>query len=240
MRKFKSRKHSKRTIIKYIVIVLLLCTIISILLFNYYGNKFTSKLVNLASHKIEKVTYDFFTDLITQEVINEDSTKDIFDVVKNDNNEVISVDYNMENTYKLLTNISNILKIGLNDFESGKYFIEDDYYLKKGKYGNYLLVPLFFFSDNILVTSFGPKIPVYFHFTGSLLTNIKTKVTSYGFNNALLEVYVTVKINEQITTPVVRKNIVLNYDILIKAMVINGRVPEVYPNGLEINSNILK
>lgn len=241
MRKFKSKKYNKKTIAKMLVIVFLVSGVFSTILFNYYGKKNTQKLLSLTHHKIEKVTYQFFSDLITDDVINKDSTKDIFKVVKNSDNEIISVDYDMENTYKLLTNISDILKSSINKFENGKLDIEvDDYYLKHDKYGQYLLVPVFFGSDNMFIASWGPKIPVYFHFTGSLLTNIKTKVTEYGFNNALLEIYVTVKINEQITTPVVKKIDTIDYDILINAIVVNGRVPEFYPNGLESNSNILK
>lgn len=241
MRRFKSKKNKELAITKLIVVAFLSSFILSIFLFNYYGNSNTSKLVSLVRHKIEKVTYQFFSDLITDEVINNESTKDIFEIVKNSNNEIISVDYNMENTYKLLTSISGVLKSNLNDFEKGISSIEiDDYYLRQNKYGNYLLVPVFFGSNNIFLTSMGPKIPVYFHFSGSLLTNIKTKVTEYGFNNALLEIYVTVKINEEITTPIDKNIDTIDYDILISSKVINGKVPEFYSNGLVSNSNILK
>lgn len=241
MRRFKSKKNKELAITKLIVVAFLSSFILSMLLFNYYGNSNTSKLVSLATHKIEKVTYQFFSDLITDEVINNESTKDIFEIVKNSNNEIISVDYNMENTYKLLTSISGVLKSNLNNFEKGISSIEiDDYYLRQNKYGNYLLVPVFFGSNNIFLTSMGPKIPVYFHFSGSLLTNIKTKVTEYGFNNALLEIYVTVKINEEITTPIDKNIDTIDYDILISSKVINGKVPEFYSNGLVSNSNILK
>ena len=73
-----------------------------------------------------------------------------------------------------------------------------------------------------------------------IIVNIKTKVTNYGFNNALLEIYITVEIEKLIITPVFKDNDKFYYDILIGAVVVNGSVPEFYSNGLESHSNILK
>lgn len=240
MRKFKATKKSNKTSTKFSVFVFFLIIICAIFLFNYYGNKSTPKILSVADHKIEKVTYQFFSDLITDKVLNENSTNDILNIRTNSINEIISIDYDIEKTYYLLTQISKILKNGISDFENGKIDVTIyDSYLKKSKKGLYLDMPMFIATNNVFLTNIGPRIPVHIHFTGSLLTNIKTKVTEYGFNNALLEIYVTVKISESILTPHKNDELNTDYDILIAAKVVNGKVPEFYGSSFEKNSNLI-
>lgn len=240
MRKFRTKNRNKLTITKFSVVVFFVIIIVSLFLFIKYGNKYSDDIVYIAKDKVEKITYQFFSDLITDEVITNDKTANLIVINKNNNDEIISVDYNMEETYALLTEVSSILKDGLINFENGLInVVVYDEYLKTNEHGIYLNVPVFSGVNNIFITNLGPKIPIYFHFTGSLLTNIKTKVTEYGFNNALLEVYITVYINETILTPVTNKSIKTNYDILISAKVINGKVPEFYGSGFESNSNLI-
>lgn len=240
MRKFRTKNRNKKTITKFSVIVFFIIFIISFIMFINYGRRYSDDVVFIAKDKIEKITYQFFSDLITDEVITNAKTDKLIIINKNNKDEIISVDYNMEDTYALLTEVSKILKDGLNDFENGKLNVNIyDVYLKSNNYGIYLNFPVFSGTDNIFITNLGPKIPIYFHFTGSLLTNIKTKVKEYGLNNALLEIYITVYINENILTPVTNKSFKTNYDILIAAKVVNGKVPEFYGNGFMSSSNLV-
>ena len=240
MRVFRTRKKLNITITNLLVIVFLSIIFFSLLLFISYGKSSTPKIIDVANHKIEKVTYQFFSDLITEKIINESSTNDLIYINDSSKNEIVSIDYNMEKTYELLTHVSKILKESLSDFENGLIDVKIyDEYLNTSKSGLYLNLPFFVGTNNIFLSSLGPKIPVHIHFTGSLLTNIKTKVTNYGLNNALLEIYITILINEQLITPVTKENLKLNYDILIAAKVINGKVPSFYGTTLESNSNLV-
>lgn len=74
---------------------------------------------------------------------------------------------------------------------------------------------------------------------GSVLTNIKTKITDYGINNALVEIYVTVVLDTNLISPVVEKSNKINYDVLVASTVVNGRVPEVYGGLIQSKSNSL-
>jgi len=133
-----------------------------------------------------------------------------------------------------------ILKDALINLENGKIDVSIyDKYLENGKDGLLLNVPIFLGSNNIFLNNLGPKIPIIINFNGSLLTNIKTKVTNYGLNNALLEIYITVEIEKLIITPVVKDKEKFYYDILIGAVVVNGTVPNFYGGTYENSSNIL-
>ena len=83
-------------------------------------------------------------------------------------------------------------------------------------------------SNYALLSNLGPKIYVKVNFIGTMLTNIKSKITEYGINNALVELYVTIEVSQELISPVTDKEISLEYDVLIASQVINGSVPEFY------------
>ena len=240
MKRFR-RINKKTNAMKYLIFIVFFCVFLnSIILFNSYSNSLSKKVVILIQEKVDKIIYQFFSDLITDDVINLESAGDLLEVNKNNKDEIISVDYNLEKTYKLLTDTSSVLKEALNNFENGTIdVLLYDEYLESGKNGLILHIPLFLASNNVFINNLGPKIPVKINFNGTLLTNIKTKVTNYGFNNALLEIYITVEIEKLIITPVAKDSEKFYYDILIGAVVINGSVPEFYGTTYEANSNIL-
>lgn len=240
MTQFKTRKKYNITITKLIVVVFLLIISLSLSLFNLYGQKYSSHYLAVSKTKLKKVTYQFFSDLITEKDINDESTTDIIFLNVNSKGEIISVDYNMEKTYQLLTKLSNVLKSSLSDLEHGRVDVQIyDEMLTSSDKGLILNVPFFAGSKNIFLNSLGPTIPIKVKFSGSLLTNIKTKVTNYGINNALLEVYVTVKITEYLISPLPNNTLTLDYDILVSAKVVNGKVPNYFGKSLESNSNLV-
>ena len=240
MKRFRGNKTKKNTM-KFLMFIVFFCVVINaFLLFNLYSKNTTEKAVNVIQEKLDKIIYQFFTDLVTDDVINLDSAGDLLEINKNSKDEIISVNYNLEKTYKILTDTSKILKDSLINLENGKMdVLIYDKYLENNKNGLVMNIPLFLGSENIFLNNLGPKIPVIINFNGALLTNIKTKVTNYGFNNALLEIYITVELDKLIITPVVKDEENFYYDILIGALVVHGSVPEFYGDLYETNSNIL-
>lgn len=234
------KKKSKNTITKLLIIVFFCVVIKAILLFNIYGKKVTVDSTILIDQKLDKVLYQFFSDLITDDIINKESIGDILEITKNSKDEILTVNYDLEKSYKILTDISNILKKGIYDLENGKIDVEIyDQYLTNGKNGLILNIPLFLYSDNIFLNNLGPRLPVLVNFNQTLLTNIKTKVTNYGFNNALLEIFVTIEMQKLIITPVRKYEDKFYYEVLIGAMVVNGSVPKFYGSNYEFNRGIL-
>jgi len=238
-KKFK-KINKKNTITKLMLIVFFCIVIFSFSLFNLYSKKTTKEATVLVNQKIDKILYQFFNELITDDIINKNNISNILEINKNKKDEILSVNYDLEKTYKILTDVSKIIQNGLQDLENGKIDVSIyDKYLKNGKEGLVLNVPLFLSSKNIFLNNLGPRIPVLINFNETLLTNIKTKVTNYGFNNALLEIYIIVEMRKLIITPMEKDEEIFNYDILIGALVINGSVPEFYGGNYEANSNVL-
>lgn len=241
MKRVKTYIKKNKSAMNKIIFVVFFCVILSSLyLFFMYSNKVSEKAVLLIDQKIDKIVYQFFSDLITNDVINKKSVNDLLEITKNNEGEILAVNYDLEKTYKILTDVSAILKNGINDLENGKLDVTIyDKYIEGGKNGLILYVPVFLGVNNIYLNNIGPRIPVIINFNESLLTNIKTKVTDYGFNNALLELYITVEIQKLIITPIKKNEEKFYYDILIGALVVNGRMPNFYGGNYESSSQIL-
>lgn len=212
--------------IKIILLMIIILTVtLTINLLSWYLSEITPKINEVVIAKLEKVTYEIITDKINTDLINENNLRDILIISKNNSGEIITVDYNLEKAYMVNNKINESIRNSITDLELG-VLQSSEFYL--GVNSMYINTPLFVASDYIILSVMGPKIPIKITFIGTVVTNLKTKITSYGINNVLNEIYVTVEITELITSPIANQTIKLEYDILIDATMINGRVPSFY------------
>lgn len=241
MRRLKLKSKTKKgTIYKQIAFVFFLAFILAFFLFNHYAKKMNKDIIVLVNAKTDKIIYKFFSDLITDEIINKNNINDLLVITKNSKGEILTVNYDLEKTYAILTLVSKVLEDAIDNLEKGQISVNiDDQFIKASSKGLILEIPLFLNSKNIFLNNLGPKIPVLLSFNENLLTNIKTKVTNYGLNNALLEIYITVEMQKLIIAPLEKNQEKFNYDILIASLVINGSVPNIYDGIYESGSNIL-
>lgn len=236
----KNKLKNKNTIYLKYFIVFFLVIVSSIWLFNIYGRKTTTYTKELVNEKIDKVLYQFFNRLINNDIINKENINNILEITKNNRGEILTVNYDLEKTYKILTDISLLLTESIDDLEHGKIDIPlNDKYLKQSDDGLVLFIPLFLSSENTFLNNIGPRIPILINFNENILTNIKTSVKNYGFNNALLEIYVTVEMQKLIISPFKKEEVKFNYDILVAALVVNGSVPNFYGGNYDAYSSIL-
>ncbi len=226
-------KH-KRFII-YLFISLVIFTFTNSI-FVWYLEKVTPKLNKVVESKLEKVTYEIIMNNINDSFIEAGNLEDILNITRNSSDEILMIDYNLEKAYVVNNLINDQIRNNINNLEYGNYN-NNEFLLANNSM--YLEEPLFISSDYAIISSLGPKIPIKISFIGTLITNLKTKVTDYGLNNALVELYVVVELEQLITTPVVSESIRLEYDILIDAIMVNGRVPTFYGNDIVKESNLL-
>ncbi len=223
--------------ILYVLLAFIICVgVTTQSIFIWYLEKVTPKINQIVVAKLEKITYEIITDKINTDLINENNLKDIIHITKNNEGEILTVDYNLEKAYSVNNTINNSIRNSLNHLETGA--LQNSEFLV-GDNSIYIHEPLFVASDYALLSNFGPKIPIKISFIGTIVTNLETRITSYGLNNVLNEIYVKVEISELITTPTTSHTIKLEYDILIDATMINGRVPSFYGGEITTESNIL-
>ena len=75
---------------------------------------------------------------------------------------------------------------------------------------------------------------------GDVCSNISTTVSSYGINNALIEVDVYVEVSMIVNLPFITERITISNKIPLSLKVIQGVVPNYYLGELTTNSNMVK
>ncbi len=221
---------------KILIIIILLCTAIFATtgsIFNWYFTSLTPNINKVVTFKLEKIVYQILTSELNTKVVDQ---TDLLILNKNNDGEIITVDYDLDKAYIINNNINTSIRNSINNLSSGD--LENSEFIMVN--GNmYIEEPLLINSKFTIISALGPQIPIKINFVDTVVTNLKTKITSYGLNNALTELYVTTSVKVNIITPVTNEEIKIDYDILIDAAMINGRVPTFYGSSITSESNIL-
>ena len=168
---------------------------------------------------------------------------DIYDIVKSDDNEIKNIIYDsgvindlIDSITDRVYNMFNMLEYGdLSKLNIRENILTND---NSDKNGIVLLVPIGIITNNYLLSNLGPKIPVKISLTGEFESYVTTDVKEYGINNAMLTIYINIKVSEQITMPFVTDKITVENKIPIFMSLVNGTIPNYYIGGFNKNSNI--
>ena len=201
----------------YYSITIILIFFCAIFFLKIYSQKTSKKLGKISKTYFEKEVYNYLNNISRKIIID-----DVLQIYKNADGEILYVDYNMANTYNLLDKVTKNIKNELN---------KKDFILLK--------IPFLIGSNNAFLSNLGPQITIKINFIDSLLTNVYSKITNYGMNNALVESYIKITITGRIITPVGSSEQKVDYNVLIASKVINGRIPLYYGGLINTSSNIL-
>lgn len=201
----------------YFLITFLISLFLFIIIFSLYSKKLNPKLNDYIDFLVKDEIYKKViksNNFITNEEVN-----DILYIDKNKSNEIVYLDYDIDKTYKLLNKYIDSLK-------------------KDNSKSKILTVPFFIASDNIIISSLGPKIKFKYEIIDNVKGKIKTKVTDFGVNNALVEMYFELEIGYLVVIPMNKKESVLKTEILISSKIINGKVPTFYGKNIFKESSV--
>lgn len=201
----------------YILITFLISLFLFIIIFSLYSKKLNPKLNDYIDFLVKDEIYKKViksNNFITNEEVN-----DILYIDKNKSNEIVYLDYDIDKTYKLLNKYIESLK-------------------KDNSKSKILTVPFFIASDNIIISSLGPKIKFKYEIIDNVKGKIKTKVTDFGVNNALVEMYFELEIGYLVVIPMNKKQSVLKTEILFSSKIINGKVPTFYGKNIFKESGV--
>lgn len=237
MKKMKVRKYRKKS--RVIMVVVALVFFFTIGLFNLYGHISSDKIVSITKVKLREFMESFLSNNIGYDILNKTDLEDILVINKNSDGEILYVDYDLDQAYNTLDIVTKKLNALITQLENGSFDMPGNRNVLATNNGIVLTVPFFAGSKNILLANLGPDIYVPVNFVGSILTNIKSKITNYGLNNALVELYVTIKVTSNLISPVSADDLAIEYDVLVASKVINGRVPQIYGGAIVEKSNLL-
>lgn len=227
---------SKITFLTFVLIIMF-----TFFLLIKFSKNISNNLINISTLELNRVINVLITDKINNKILNKETLKNILIINKNSKDEILYVDFDLDKAYKTLDTVSNILTTSFRSMENGEVSIA---YLDKefshNINGMVLNVPLGSTLNNFYFYNLGPKVPVKINFIGTVLTNLETKVTNYGLNNALVEVFVYIEFSCDIVAPFKTESVKLKYDAVIASMMIEGEVPNFYNGSLERSSNVYR
>ena len=229
MPKFNFKRKIKKKNIIIITIIFIIIIVVSML--KYISNNINPILLEYAKEEATRLS-SIILNSATKKNINSFNTDDLFIITKEKDN-IKTIDFNSKEVNNLLTNITYCIQDYFKKIEEGnlsnlelEYF---NYYNKdKLKKGIIYEIPIGVLSNNSVLANLGPKIPVRINLYGEVISKIETKITNYGINNALIEVFVNINIKTRVILPFTSEIDDISIKVPIAIKLIEGNVPNYY------------
>lgn len=239
------RKKKRITKIRLFIFTIISVVIMIIFSLSFISKKITPILLETAELEIGKFSTIVINKAIAQVLEDKINTAELFDTIISDTGEIQTIDFNpiivnqvlnvatsvVQNNLKLLEE-GDLDTIGIYDMDLPEDRIED---LKKGIITK---IPIGVITSNSILSNLGPEIPIRLHYIGDVNSNITTKITQYGINNALVEIGVKLQMTAQIILPFITEKMTLECDIPLAIKMIQGSVPSYYGSGLVKDSSL--
>lgn len=243
--KLKKEKKKKKKFCLLIIIFIMIITSTFYFIY-YYSNKSIPLLLAYAEAETKKLTILVINKAVTKQ-INNIELSEVFDIHYNDDGEIQLIDFNSQNTAKILSIMTSLVELNLRAIEEGKIDMLElpenslsEYNLELLDKGIILEIPLGIVTNSALLYNLGPKVPVKLSLVGDVSTGFSTEVVEYGINNALLKLMIDIKVDTKIILPIVSDTITIDCSIPIAMKVIQGKIPNYYIDGFTTKSNIVE
>ena len=164
-------------------------------------------------------------------MLDNEELLDVISLNLNNKGELIAVDYKFNIAYEYLSDGLNFLYEKINNLEPSMAY----YTGEKGIY----FVPVGLINHNVLTENLGFKIPIKINFISDIEMGFKTKVSDYGMNNLLVELYLEIEVENDLITPNTKDSFSEKYEIIIASKVIIGSIPNIYGGVIEKDSAIV-
>lgn len=243
----KKRKGFVQRIPKINIIILLIILLIATVIFSFriISKKVSPTLLEYAELQAGKIATYIIRQAVSSEVTDKISVDDLFIISKDSNQNIKTLDFNPLEVNRLLSKITETVNDHLTSLETTEFKKIDlpssiSSTFASSKEGNGLVfeIPSGVIFKNTLLANLGPKIPVKLTLVGDIDSDIKTKITDYGINNAFIEISVYVHVVEQVILPISSKRVDVEMNVPIALKMIQGEIPDYYLNGIESKSSL--
>lgn len=214
--------------------ILLIAFIMSWLVIYYFSTFIGPGLIKSASLEVNRITSIIINNGVRKYLSKETKELEIVDIIRNgDKIEVIR--YNTPNVNRISMDISNSIEQDINylimgdlekiDFSLSK--ITDSYYEAIDN-GLILGVSIGNITGNSFLANVGPRIPLKLELVSNVNVEIENKITEYGMNNALMEIFIEITVSPVIVMPFVSEEITVVNRIPVVTEIIHGDIPDSY------------
>lgn len=229
--------------LKLILGIVFLAFLISVVFVLCIGKKLNPTIRNYSTVEAKR-----FGTFIINYSLDKDFLKslngDIFETTNNNKGEIQMIDFKTKEVNEVLEKAAAKVQKQLIDLENGNIDnmnIADTFkglQYEKIKNGVVCELPMGVVFSNVLFSNSGPIIPIKFNFIGQVLTNLNTKVETYGINSVYIEVKLHIEITELITMPLKTEEVKIETDVPLTIKVIQGSIPNYYQQQLQKDSSI--
>ena len=233
------KRRKKKKIINKLFILFILIMVVSFFVIKIFDNRVKPILLSYAEAETRKLTTLVINKAVTKQIALNMDPDNLYEIETNDNNEINIVSYNSTTVTKILNSITNLVQLNLKSIEEGNIDLlelPDNYDTDKLKEGIIYEIPFGAITNISFLSNLGPKIPVKLHLIGDVTSGIRSNLTEYGINNALLEIGVNIEVTCRINMPFISKQIKVDNTVPIVIKLIQGKVPEYYFNGFSSNN----
>lgn len=234
MKKFKTKSNKNRRVDLIIIIIIVL-----ILIFlHYYDIRMNKALIDYSASKLEEITTLYIKKDIAPKNVE---LNNLISVNLNKNEEITYIDIDMDYAREIMVQIVKKIQSNIFRLENGK--IEDfnnSNELKSKKGILYMEIPLLINKNKSILSSIGPKVPIKLSFYEHVLGNVETKITEYGINNALINVYMIITLEQKLYLPYKEEKLSRDYSIILGSKIVTGKVPSIYGDGYKKTSSIIE
>lgn len=231
------KKRKLFTVFIYIFFVAFICAVMVI----WYFNKLIGpSLVKSASITVEKITSVIVSNCVKKYLIEDGIDMDLIEVIRDSNGRVEFVRYNTSNVNKISMDISDLVLedinyLALGEFEKIDFVLPNitEKYYREISDGIVFGISIGNLFNNNFLANIGPRIPLKMNLNGNVDVEIKNEITEYGMNNALMEVYIEIRVRPVIVMPFLSEEIYIVNKIPLITEIIQGEIPDNY---LGVNS----
>ena len=223
----KLRKRRKNNFV-IILILIFLCTWKMI---DFIGDNLVPHVENIVKKNVNKSLYNYVFNIFDREILEKEDLLDIVNLNMNDEGEVVSVDYKFNVAYEYLSE-------GMDGLFENISNMEIDTAYKKSDDGVFF-VPVGLVNNNMLLDYLGFKVTCKIKFISDIDMGFKTRVTDYGMNNLLVELYLAINIKNDLMSPSTFYEFGESYEMIIASKVVMGRIPTYYGGVIEKSSSIV-
>lgn len=238
-------KRRKLNVFHKIIIIFILLILALIIIFRYINKQISPYISEYASLEAKNVASFIINKAISKNISSILNIDDLFVVSKNQNDEISTVDFNPLVVNNVLTQITEVIHSHLKLLEEGKIeeldLPESSYWssYSKRKKGIIFEIPSGIVFNNALLSNLGPKVPIKLLFIGDIISNIDTKVTNYGINNALIQIDLHLVVTAKVILPITINEINVELSVPLSIKIIQGNIPNYYLGGLNGSSSVL-
>ena len=231
---YPKKKKSKKHLFSFLLYLFFVCFIFAFFFIYYFHRTLGPGLIRCAEDEVEKLSVLTLNNGVRKYMANHDM-RDILQIVRKENGDISLVRYDTKKLNQFTIELTSLLTKDLDLLVKGNFEdldldigrISSNSYLKVDE-GILFMISLGSVTGNSLLANIGPKIPLNLSVIGNVQTDVHSKVTNYGLNNAMIEIFVDIQMQMVIQMPFLSKKVKIKKSIPLTMEMVQGEIPNYY------------